>query len=437
MIKMVLTRLNRAFFYFLPLFLLVWRPQVTLAQRGYVISGKVVAGSDHRPLQAATVHLVGSGFSTLTRMDGSFRMVTDKWYDSMEVSNVGYQTLREAMQKNHTQGLTITLAEKNDVLASVVIPVLKKPGKSFMERVIENKNANNPSRFRSYSYQRYTRNELDIDRIDYLKARGKGLKSLMLKIYAGLDSNAILDKELPIYFKEWLANDYHSVSPHIDRENIIARKSLGLKTDEFISRLDKFYFNFNIYDDWLAVFDQTYVSPLNSHAFNYYKFFVGDTTTDGGDTTVEVRFIPLRNYERAFSGFLWINTSSLAVTSVEMHMNQTAHINFVNDIRYDEDYSRVYDSTSDAEVWMPHKFTSTVKFVSGLALLGLPDPSNKTQLQFVIRNTTVTDRMRLNLGEPTAVVAQLINKEKTTSWNKPESFWEKNRPDSLTQHEKD
>ena len=46
----------------------------------------------------------------------------------------------------------------------------------------------------------------------------------MLKTYSNIDSNAKYDRELPLYFAERIANSYHSVSPNIDRENIIAKK---------------------------------------------------------------------------------------------------------------------------------------------------------------------------------------------------------------------
>src|SRR5665647_75486 len=265
-----------------------------------------------------------------------------------------------------------------------------------MEKVIEHKANNNPSRFSSYSYQRYTRNELDIDHIDFQKAKGSGLKSLMLKTYAGLDSTAKDDKELPIYFAERLANNYHAVSPNIDRENIIAKKNLGLKTDNLISKLDKFYFNFNVYDDWIPIFDQTYVSPLNSNAFSYYKYFQEDTMVENGDIIQQIRFTPLHSYERAFSGTIWINTNTLAIETVNMYLNKTANLNFVNDINYSEDYKQVYDSTADKWAYMPYKFSSEVKFESGLALLGIPGAENKSSMKFIIKNTTVTDKIKLN-----------------------------------------
>ena len=57
-------------------------------------------------------------------------------------------------------------------------------------------------------------------------------------------------------------------------------------------------------------------------------------------------------------------------------------------------------------------------------------------MKFIIKNTTVTDKIQLNTSEPSAVLSSLIKKEQTTNWDKSETFWVQNRPDSLTTHEK-
>ena len=409
---------------------------ILTAQNGYIISGMVTAENNGKPIQNATVHLKGSTTSTMSKMDGSFRLHITDWNDSVEITCVSFETFVMALQQGHTLNLEVKMKNKNDALQEVVVGVFKKPGKLFMQKVIDHKASNNPSRFGSYSYQRYTRNELDMDNLDFQNIKSSGLKSLMLKTYAGIDSTAKNEKELPVYFAERLANNYHSVSPNIDRENIIAKKNLGLKTDNLLSKLDKFYFNFNVYDEWVPIFDQTYVSPLNSNAFGYYNFLEGDKMVEDGDTLQQIRFTPSHAYERAFTGTLWINTSNLAVTTVNMHINKTANLNFVSDINYYEDYKQVYDSAAGKLVYMPYKFSSEVKFESGLALLGLPVPENKNSIKFIIKNTTITNKIKINTGEPATVMANLIKKEQTANWEKPESFWVQNRPDSLTNHEK-
>lgn len=406
------------------------------AQNSYTVSGQILENNAGTPLQNATVHLKGSGFSILSKGDGTFSMNISKWYDSLVITNIGFEPITIALPHERTIYLSIRMKNKINELNPVVIGFSKKPGRSLMEKVIQQKENNNPSRFRSYSFRRYTRNELDLNNINFTDINGSGLKSMVMKTYRNLDSNAIENKELPVYFKEILADVYHSVSPNIDRGNIIAQKNLGLETDNLVSKLDKFYFNFNVYSDWIPVFDQTYVSPLNTNAFSYYNYFRGDSTIENGYTIVQIHFVPLRDYERAFSGFLWINKSNFAVETVDMHLNKTANLNFVKDINYSEDYQQVYDIASGNMVYMPYKFSSNVKFESGLALLGIPVAENKKSWQFIIRNTTVTSNIKLNTAARDTVAANLIKKEQTTNWSKPESYWINNRSDSLTNHEK-
>lgn len=408
----------------------------TFSQAKYIISGRISEAGTNKSIENATVHLKGSNFSTLSKMDGSFRMDVTGMYDSLDISSVGFLPVIVGLNQNHLTDIRIPMQIQRNELQNVIISISKKPGKSFMQKVIDNKSNNNPSRFRSYSYQRYTRNELDIDNIDFQKSKGSGLKSLMLNAYAGLDSTAKDDKELPIYFDETLANNYHAVSPKIEQENIIAKRNLGLSTDVLLGKLDKFYFHFNIYDDWLPIFDQTYVSPLNSNAFNYYNFFEGDTLVEEGSVIRQIRFTPKRAYERAFSGNLWINTNTLAVETVVMHLNKTANLNFVRDINYTENYVQVYDSTSDKQVYMPYKYSSEVKFESGLDLLGIPVPENKNSMKFLFTNTTVIANLKLSTSELPVVLGNLVRKEKTADWSKSDEFWMANRPDSLSEHEK-
>ncbi|MBS1669050.1 MAG: carboxypeptidase-like regulatory domain-containing protein [Bacteroidetes bacterium] len=406
------------------------------AQNTFAISGKLIDAATKQPLSYATVHLVGNTGSTLSKEDGSFRIITYTWYDSLQISMVGYELFKIFLQKQHTGNLVLELKNTANSLQTVTVSIAKKPGKTFMEKVIEHKQYNNPDRFHAYTYQRYTRNELDLNNLDYKKMNKKGMKSLMASIYSGFDSSSKYDKELPIYFSEVLANNYHSISPKIDRETLLAKKSLGLKTDDLLRHLEKFYFFFNVYDNWIPVFDQTFVSPLNNNAFSYYNFFSGDTIVENGITIRQIRFVPQRAYERAFTGTLWINDSTYAIENVNMHLSKTSNLNFVKDIDYSEEYKQVYDSTTDNMVYMPLKYSSEVKFEAGLSLLGIPVPENKESLQLVTKSTTVLDKVIINTNEPGLVIGNLMNIEKVSNYEKPDGYWAGHRLDSLTKHEK-
>lgn len=406
------------------------------SQTNYLISGKITDKTNGKSLVNATVHLRGSKYSTLSGSDGSFYLNTSQWYDTLEVTSVGFSPVILILNPKHYTGLNLEMSSSPTQLQGVVVDLFRKPGKPFMEKVIEAKKQNNPARFRSYHYERYTRNELDVDNLDFQKAKGKGFKSILLKTYSDVDSNAKTDKELPVYFDETIARVFHSTSPRIDDEIVTAKKNLGLKTDVLFRNLDKFSFYFNIYENWIPIFNQTYASPLNEHAFEYYNFYEGDTTVVGDITIREVRFTPKRNYEKAFSGVLWIDENSLAVQSFVMHLAKNDNLNFVKDISYSQSYQLVYDSISDKMVYMPEKYISDVKFESGLDLLGIPVSENKNSVKFVFKNTTVLAKMYLNTGSPSDILSNLIKKEHPVDVDKTDEYWSENRPDSLTLHEK-
>jgi hypothetical protein len=252
-----------------------------------------------------------------------------------------------------------------------------------MEKVISHKYLNDPEQFSSYGFRRYDRHQLALDNIDYSKKEKQNMKSLMTSVYERLDSNGKFDKELPIYFSEIIADHQHSLSPPIEKDIILAKKSLGLKTDDLLKRLDKFYLSFNIYDDWIPIFNLTFASPLSKDAFSYYNFFIGDTIIENGNTLRQIRFAPIHSYERAFTGALWIDDSSFAVTSVNLHLSKTINLNYINNIHYNEDYKQAYDSTTSRWIYMPARQTSEVKFEAGPALLGIPMPDSKKSLRLI------------------------------------------------------
>ena len=408
----------------------------TNAQTGSRISGSVVDEASGKPVPNATIHLQGSKESTISTGAGQFVLNYYSGVDSLEISCIGFEPIRVALKNNHLRGLIIQMKSSPRNLETVVVGSAAKPGRSFMQKVIDHKAENNPARFSSYTLRQYTRKELDIDNMDFSKMKGRGLKSLMMNTYSGLDTMAVYDKELPISFEEKLAIQYHNASPATDREEMIAQKNLGIKTDDLMSHLNKFYFNFNVYDDWIPVFEQTYVSPLNTNGFNYYNYFEGDKMEDEGDTIEQVRFTPVHPYEKSFSGFMWVNTRTLAVTIINMHLSKTSNLNFIDNIFYTEEYKQVDDSVSGKTVYMPYKYSSDISFQNGPSLLGLPVSSNKKTIRFVVKNTTVSDRIKLNASILPAPIPDYIKTEQAAAGAAPREYWQQNRPDSLTLHEK-
>ena len=406
--------------------------------QSYTISGKIVDEASKEPLHNVTVHLLHMPAMFLSKEDGTFSITSQVWQDSLELTSVGYQKLKVALKKNHTEGLVFKLKTSAQDLQEVIIMGAerdKEPGKRYMKKVIANKIYNNPDRFKNYSYTQYLRHEVDINNIDS-STKGKGLKSLVLKIYHNAAEENAGSRLLPIYFSETVSDKYHSAFPPVEKENIVAKKTLGLETDKFLVQLDKFNFSYNIYDNWYTIFNQTYASPLSNTAFNYYNFYFNDSNVVDGKKVYTIRFKPKQKYENAFTGSLWINDSTFSVKKIEMHLSNTANLDFIKNVQYSEEFGLSLDSATGKLEYMPHKFISKVEFETGIELLGIPSPQSSKKVKLEVMNTTVIGDIKINSGMAKEFLKKM-KKDATMELQKPDSYWDQNRlGDSLSTHEK-
>src|SRR5690242_12670750 len=404
----------------------------------FIISGTVLDSASGIQLNNVTVHLMNTNTTVLSRDDGSFSLASDAWQDSLEITSIGFQRTVVPLQKHHTKGLVIKMIPAAQDLEAVVIMGAerdKEPGRRYMKKVIANKMFNNPDRFKNYSYKQYLRHEVDINNIDS-STNGKGLKSFVLKTYHNAEEQNAGSRMLPVYFSETLSDKYHGSSPKIDKENIIAHKTLGLETDKFLQQLDKFNFSYNVYDNWYTIFNQTYASPLSNTAFNYYNFYFNDSNIVDGTKVYTIRFKPKQKYLNTFTGSLWINDSTFSVKKIEMHLSNTANLDFIKNVQYSEEFRLSPDSATGKLEYMPYKLISKVEFETGVELLGIPAPQSSKKVRLEVVNTTVIGDIKINSGMANEFLKKM-KKTTTADLQKPDSYWMKNRlGDSLTNHEK-
>lgn len=427
---------NYTFKFFFVIFLALFSCFSIQAQNIFVISG-TVKDSAKQPLPNVTVHLTGIQGGTRTKTDGSFIITTVKWSNTLELTHAGFETLTFALNKAQLTGLNFQLKQYASLLGDVVIKVSsmdKEPGKRFMKKVIANKSYNDPNRFSSYSYRQYKRHELSIDNLDTAQKNSRSLKNLTINIYRSTDTANSKSSRLPIYFSETISNKYHSILPAIEKENILAKKTLGLQTDALLRKLDKFNFNFNIYDNWLIIFSQTYASPLSNTAFDYYNFYFSDSSIVNNKKQYRIYFSPKQKFERAFTGSLWINDSTYSISKIDMRLSKTANLNFINDLHYIQEYTLSFDTATQQLEYMPFKYSSIVDFETGAALVGIPVKTNKKSVRLTVNNTIVIDHIKFGDADDSAIT--IMNKEATVQFEKGEEYWKQNRSDTLSRHER-
>src|SRR5882757_6426170 len=126
------------------LFVLMMSVSFTVqAQNNYTVSGKVMSAGNGTPIQKATIHLKGSNTSTMSALDGSFTLHSIQAEDTLEVSCVGFEPFIFVIKEAHAGNLIVSLKNHAGALQEVVVGSSRRvPGRSFMQKVIDNK-ANN------------------------------------------------------------------------------------------------------------------------------------------------------------------------------------------------------------------------------------------------------------------------------------------------------
>lgn len=399
--------------------------------QGVLIEGRVIDGQSKIPVEFATIYLIGTNSGASTDSEGNFVIHTDKLPDSISINQVGYLPVKLKLNPENLRRLLFELQHNENSLSEVQVVADKDPGARLMRKVFAHKQDNNPDQFDNYSYKVYTRSELDLRNFDPDKL-SKNISANMLTLFNRLDTSNISRQQLPIYFTEVLSDNYHGGSPIADKENIIAKKSLGLETDKLLPILDKFSIQVNPYDNWLNIFKKTFVSPLSNKGLFYYKYYLSDSETINGRKRYRIQFVPIQKYAETFTGIMWINDSTFSLSSLDMKMSETANINYVQSILISELYDTL---SSETKKYIPHKTVSVVSFESGLDLIGIPISSDKRALHLTYTSTRIFSDFNAHKNDSDLLSTLSKKNSSFNNFQKGNDFWNKNRTERLTLHE--
>ena len=117
------------------------------------------------------------------------------------------------------------------------------------------------------------------------------------------------------------------------------------------------YQNINIYDNYIMIFNKSFVSPVANVGPISYHYYLLDSMDIDNHKCYKVKYVPRREFELNFSGHLWIADTTYAVKKVEATISENANINFVRDLRIVQEYNEV-----EREVWMLTKDFLLVDF---------------------------------------------------------------------------
>lgn len=314
------------------------------------VRGNVIDAATREPVAYATIALKGTHTGTISSDEGHFFISTSTPGDTLVVAFVGYETVELAIKPGHFQEVTVELHEATRSLGEVVVYRDEGPVLRLLDSVIAHKDEHNPDLRTSYSSRVYNKLQIDVNNVDTgLFDKGPMKQLRFLKQH--LDTNAATGKNfIPVFVSESLSKLYYQSSPQSRREEILNTQMSGIENEEYAQFAGTFYQDFNIYNNYISVFNQGLVSPIHSRGRMYYEYFLVDSADVDGQKRYRVSFRPRRRYEPTFRGYMWIADGSYAVIEAQYELARDANLNFVNYVMGDEEYQLV-----DGRTWFPRR----------------------------------------------------------------------------------
>jgi len=416
-------------------------------QKNLVFSGTVKDAKSGQAIAFAAVEIIHRTDGAYTDTLGQFSFTAPvNTNDTLRVTYLGYQPYQIKINVGNTQKIDIRLTPSAVTLGEMLFIGDANPGRSFMKKVLEHNQLNDPARFKRLDAKRWTRSEVDaVDPVAVADVTGKTVaKGGMLfnkqaKVFQQMKSKEdSLRGEIPLFFAEKLAYFARTNHPFAENEELLAVKTTKLESDRFLEPLARCDAgNISLYASRVLLFGKTFVSPIGNEALGFYNFYIQDSISKGhGGKLVKLQVIPKNWYGNVFVGTIEIDDSTYALCKANLHLSKNANLNFIDSLSLVQVFAPAQDIEGKSQVMTLQKSAITLQYELGLELIGIPLPAGANSKRLISRVTVVFDSIQVNKENPSKLVSgAMVTAYRSKDSGATESFWQQKRPTKLNAHE--
>jgi hypothetical protein len=379
------------------------------------------------PVSFANVVFVNSGEGTTTTEDGKFYLVSTRAHSNLEVSFVGYQKKVLELQPGNNLGLEIILKEEEENLDEVFIyrgKTSKKnnPAIDILKKIWENRRKNGVKAFDHYAFRKYEKLEFDINTVDSALMNSKVFRGLEF-IFEDLDTNHISGKTyLPIFLNESIMKVHGSNITGKKKEELLGNKNSGFNNNQIlITAIKDLYFEVDVYDNYMRIFDKNFISPLSTTGVDTYNYVLTDSSFIEDKWCYKIVYYPRRENELTFKGDFWVNDTTWAIKTINLEMAENANINWVNAVYLEQEFEVYNDSVFLLKRDFLMADFSFEKKEDARGIYG--------------KKTVVYDDFSFNEPQPGKFYSNKVIAYRDDVYNREEEFWQQNRLEPLSRNE--
>ena len=387
-----------------------------LSQRT-IVSGTVYDAETEQPLPFVNISYKDSKIGTTTDVNGKYRIETYYATDSLLVSYVGYKRLAREVEPDVEQTVDFYLEPSSVQMEEVVVSAKDavNPADMILDRIIENKEANNREKLDAYEYETYNKIQFDLNNFTENFTQKRIFKEFDF-IFDYVDSS---DKKvaLPIFMTESISDFYYRRQPKKRREVIHASKVSGINNESISQFLGQMYQDVNVYENSVTVFEKNFISPIADYGRTFYKYYLTDSAYIENKWCYKLKFVPRNEYDLTFDGHFWVNDTTYAIKRLDAEIGGKSNLNFISSMWVRHEYKEVQH-----EVWMLTREQLVVDFNLREEGAGVYGRKTTTYEDFVINEPR---DLEFFSGPEKVVVESKVN-------TKDSEYWQKQRHEQLT-----
>lgn len=390
-------------------------------------AGGLVQDSNGDAVPYATVYFKDSSKGTMTDEKGKFYIESNETYPILVVSFMGYKTVELNLEKSTNLGLQILLEYESEALDEVILisgkmPKKNNPAIDILRKIWANRRENGVRMFKQYEYDKYEKIEFDLNSIDSALMTNRIFKGLEF-IFESVDTLSITGNSyLPIFINEAYSKVYGDNRYKLEKEELEANKSSGLKNDQnLIAFVKDLYAEYDIYDNYIKLFEKSFTSPLSRTGIHVYNYALVDSAYRNNKWAYNIIYYPRRPNELTFRGDFWVNDTTWAIQEINMQASRSANINWIRDIYIEQKYEVLNDSVF---------LLKRDHFFSDFSLLEKEDATG-----LYGKRTTLYDNYLFDEEKTRSFYRKTEDPYKPEIHNRSDDYWNNVRMESLSKDE--
>lgn len=331
--------MNKYFIIFLLVTILSFQSFSQTKVRGEITDFETLEG-----IPFASIVFPGTTVGCVSDYEGHFFIKSNKKSNYLIISCIGYINDTVKIKSNTYQEIKVLLKPDLYSLGEIVIRPGKDPALLLIKKVIRNKKKNTINKLQTYSYEQYSKQEVDLNNFNSDLKNQKFLKDFKV-VFSGTDTSAATGKKyMPLLLSETLSDYYFQSFPRYRKEKIIATNISGVENMSASQFTGQMYVNFNFYKSYIKIIDKEFISPLALSGPVVYDYFLIDTALIDNSLCFHLTFKPKLKHGYTFQGDMWIADTSFALKRIDANMSRTANMDFISDFYIKKEYQKVKDN---------------------------------------------------------------------------------------------